>query len=114
MEESGNNNVREKKFNSNFWSTFVSIFHIRFFSIFLLIFNSVQLFKNKYEQVEDHFNIIEQQLSLLRFSHTMLFTMMMIDDEDGDDDDDDICIMVKCPSVCMSVCHVFNYFAFPT
>ena len=26
----------------------------------------------------DHFNIIEQQLSLLRFTHTMLLTMMLM------------------------------------
>ena len=35
------------------------------------------------------------------------------DDEDNDDDDDDIYIMMKCMYVCLSVCHVFAYFAFP-
>ena len=42
MEGSGNNNVREKSFNSNFWPTFVSIFHIRFFQFsyyFSTLFN---------------------------------------------------------------------------
>ena len=42
------------------------------------------------------------------------------DDDDVDDDnndeyggDGDIYIMMKCMYVCLSVCHVFTYFAFP-
>ena len=94
---------------------FQSFTFVFFFFNFLTIF---QLFKNncnKYEQVEDHFNIIEQQLSLLRFSHTMLLTMMMIDDEDGDDDDDDDIYngeVSVCMYVCMSRFCLFHFLPF--
>ena len=38
---------------------------------------------------------------------------ILFDCEHNQNDDDDIYIMMKCMSVCLSVCHVFAYFAVP-